>query len=48
LKLEKDKATKKAGDISEKIKEHETKVQKQIDASIKKQRLGGKQDDSMR
>lgn len=42
LKLDKDKATKKANDISAKIKEHETKVQRQIDASIKKQRMGGK------
>jgi len=44
LKLEKDKATKRASEIQTQIKEHETKVQRQIDASIKKQQMGGKQD----
>ena len=48
LKLDKDKAIKKVEDITKKIKDHEAKVQKQIDASIKKQRLGGKQDTDLK
>lgn len=44
LKLEKDKASKRANEIQMTIKDHETKVQKQIDASIKKQQMGGKTD----
>ena len=42
LKLEKDKLQKKVVDIQKQIKEHEDKVQKQIDASMKKQRMGGR------
>ena len=42
LKLEKDKLQKKVVDIQRTIKSHEEKVQKQIDASMKKQRMGGR------
>ena len=46
LKLEKDKAQKRVAEIQAQIKAHEEKVQKQIDASMKKQRMGGKGQDS--
>lgn len=36
LKLEKDKLQKRVTDIQSQINDHETKVQRQIDASIKK------------
>ena len=47
IKLEKDKLQKKATDIQNEIKSHEEKVQKQIDASMKKQRMGGRQETAM-
>ena len=42
LKLEKDKTAKKVLDIQKQIRDHEEKVQKQIDASMRKQRMGGR------
>jgi regulator of replication initiation timing len=42
LKLEKDKAQKRVAEIQTTIKLQEEKVQKQIDASMKKQRMGGR------
>jgi len=44
LKLEKDKAQKKVNEIQAYIKAQEMKVQAQVEASMKKQRAGGKQD----
>ena len=44
LKLEKDKLQKRVTEIQKLVKDHEEKVQKQIDASMKKQRLGGRVD----
>ena len=43
LKLEKDKASKKVMEIQSSIKAHEAQVQQHIEASMKKQRMGGKQ-----
>lgn len=47
LKLEKDKLQKRVQEIQKMIKDHEEKVQKQIDASMKKQRMGGKINQTM-
>lgn len=47
LKLEKDKAAKRAFEIQQAIKAHEEQVQKQIDANMKKQVMGGKQDSNI-
>lgn len=42
IKLEKDKLQKRVIEIQSEIKKHEEKVQKQIDMSMKKQRMGGR------
>ena len=47
LKLEKDKANKKCAEIQGAIKAHEQMVQKEIENSMKKQRMGGKADTGM-
>lgn len=47
LKLEKDKAMKRVMEIQATIKQNEEKVQKQIDASMKKQIMGGRIDQSI-
>ncbi len=47
MKLEKDKAAKKAFEIQTSIKAHEEQVQKQIDANMKKQVMGGKMDSNI-
>ena len=47
LKLEKDKAMKRVMEIQATIKANEEKVQKQIDASMKKQIMGGRIDQSI-
>lgn len=47
IKLEKDKMAKRCTEIQAEIKAHEEKVQRQIDASMKKQRMGGRQEAAM-
>ena len=47
IKLEKDKLQKRVQDIQDEIRQHEQQVQRQIDASMKKQRQGGRQEAAM-